>query len=115
MEYKRADRVADVLQRTIAELLYRRVRDPRLTKITITGVELTDDLRHARVFYCMVGTDSEKDLAASALAKAAPFIRREVGKRVHLKYLPSFTFSYDESFDYGEKIERLLRELRDDE
>ncbi|SMC20401.1 ribosome-binding factor A [Desulfacinum hydrothermale DSM 13146] len=115
MEYKRADRVADVLQRTIAELLYRRVRDPRLTKITITGVKLSDDLRYAKVFYCMTGTVEERDQAAAALDKATPFIRREVGQRVHMKYLPTLTFLYDESFDYGEKIERLLHELRHDE
>jgi len=114
-EYKRSQRVADLLQRVIAELLYRRVRDPRLARVTINGVDVTPDLRMARVYYCFVGTDEEKAPVADALERAKGFIRREVGLRVHLRYTPELVFHYDTSFEYSEKIDHLLRELRHDE
>lgn len=117
MSYKRSDRVADSVQREIADLLLRRVKDPRAAGVTVTAVEMTADLQHARVFYCVMGNpaDAEKQSAAAGLAKATGFIRQELGKRLHLRYLPQLTFHYDTSFDYGDKIERLLKELQQDE
>ncbi|MEJ5365836.1 MAG: 30S ribosome-binding factor RbfA [Desulfosoma sp.] len=114
MEYKRADRVADLLQRTVAEILLRRVRDPRLGKLTVTGVEVSADLRYAKIFYCFVGTPEERPQVAKALEKARAFIRREIGQRVELRYVPDIQFFYDTSFDYGEKIERLLHRIHEE-
>lgn len=117
MEYKRSDRVADLVQREIADLLLRRVKDPRVAGVTVTGVEMTDDLQHARVFYCVLGNppEAEKQTVAVGLSKATGFIRQELGKRLHLRYLPQLSFQYDTSFEYGDKIERLLKELHKDE
>jgi ribosome-binding factor A len=116
-EYKRADRIADVLQREIADLLLRRVKDPRVDGVTITGVKVSGDLQHARVFYCVMGSRQEegKEAVAAGLNKAKGFMRQELGKRLHMRYLPQLEFIYDASFDYGDKIERLLRELHRDE
>jgi ribosome-binding factor A len=117
MEYKRADRVADLLRREIAELLLRRVKDPRVERVTVTGIEVTDDLQHAKVFFCLMGsaTEEEKGSAALGLNNAKGFMRQELGKRLHLRYLPQLTFHYDGSFEYGDKIERLLKELQKNE
>ncbi len=115
LQYKRADRVADVLQRELADLLQRRIKDPRLHRVTVTGVELSDDLRLAKVFYCFLGESAEQEIVAQGLAQARGFIRRELGKRVYLKFLPELDFRYDPSFEYGAKIERILRELQTDE
>jgi ribosome-binding factor A len=115
MEFKRADRVADLLQREIAEVLYRSVKDPRLAGITISGVEVSSDLRHARVFYYARGGEADKKKVAEALAKAKSFIRRELGKRLHLRYLPDLHFFYDSSFDYSDKIDELLKKIAKDE
>lgn len=115
LQYKRADRVADVIQRELAELLQRRVKDPRLNRVTITGVEVTDDLRHARVFYCFLGEAAEQEAVAEGLTRARGFIRRELGKRVYLRFMPELAFHYDPSFEYGAKIERILKDLRSDE
>jgi ribosome-binding factor A len=117
MEYKRSDRVADVLQQEIADLLLRRVKDPRVQGVVLTGVEVSADLRHARIFYCITGTVSEtdKENATSGLNKAKGFMRQELGKRLSMKHLPQLDFRYDGSFEYGEKIERLLKELHKDE
>ena len=116
-EHKRCDRVADLLQRELAELLLRRVKDPRIEGVTITGVKVSRDLQHAQVFYCVMGSrDEERNAAvASGLEKARGFMRQELGKRLHMKHLPALEFRYDASFDYGDKIERLLKELHRDE
>jgi ribosome-binding factor A len=114
-EYKRSSRVADLLHQELAELLYRRIKDPRLNRITVTGVEMSDDLRHARIFYCLLGTEEEQQAVANGLQKASGFIRRELGGRLHLRYLPELDFRYDASFEYGAKIERLLKELHGEE
>lgn len=117
MEYKRSDRVADLLQREIADLLLRRVKDPRITSVTITGVKLTADLQHARVYYCIMGNpeESERKAVAEGLNKARGFMRQELGKRIHMRYVPQIEFQYDTSFEYGAKIEKLLKELHDNE
>lgn len=117
MEYKRADRVADLLRQEIADLLLRRVKDPRVGRVTVTGIEVSDDLQNAKVFFCLMGsaTEEEKKAAALGLNKAKGFMRQELGKRLHLRYLPQLTFHYDSSFEYGDKIERLLKELQKNE
>jgi len=117
MEYKRSDRVSDLLHREIADLLLRRVKDPRVVGVTLTGVEVTTDLQHARVFFCVTGS-SEKEAGEAAmegLNNARGFMRQELGKRLHMRHLPQLSFHYDTSFEYGEKIERLLGELHKDE
>jgi ribosome-binding factor A len=118
MDYKRSDRVADLLQREIAELVFRRLKDPRVANLTISGVKVTDDLRHARVFFCLMGRDAdqtERKSALAGLAKAAGFMRLELGRRLSLRYVPQLTFEYDTSFEYGDKMEKLLKELHTDE
>jgi ribosome-binding factor A len=117
MDYKRSDRVSDVLLKEIADLVFRRVKDPRVANITVTGVDVTPDLQHARVFYCvMTGSadDNAKREATAGLDKAKGFIRQELGKRLRLRYIPQLDFEYDTSFEYGDKIEKLLKDLRTD-
>jgi ribosome-binding factor A len=118
MEFKRSDRVSDQIHREIADIVLRRVKDPRVANLTITGVEVTPDLQHARVFFCIMGgtaDESVKKNAISGLENAKGFIRQELGKRLRLRYVPQFNFEYDISFDYGDKIERLLKELPKDD
>lgn len=117
-EYKRSDRVADLLHREIAELVFRRLKDPRVQNITISGVKVTDDLRNARVFFCIMARDADeaaKKNALSGLDKAKGFMRQELGSRLSLRYVPQLSFEYDTSFEYGDKMERLLKELHKDE
>lgn len=111
MDYKRSDRVADLLREEIAELLHRRVKDPRLARVTISSVEVSADLRHAKVYYCFIGGEQEAEPIARGLAKATGFLKIQLGKRVRLKRLPDLHFHYDTSFDYASKIDRLLRKL----
>ena len=118
MEFKRSDRVADLLHREIAEMVFRRLKDPRVANITISGVKVADDLRNARIFFCIMGLDVDEATRKNALAgldKAKGFIRQELGRRLSLRYVPQLEFEFDTSFEYGDKMERLLKELHKDE
>mgnify|MGYP000858043754 FL=1 len=117
MESKRPERVADLLQREVADILLRRVKDPRVSSVTVTAIEVSRDLQNATVFFCLTGTSDAAVLetALEGLNKAKGFMRQELGKRLRLRYVPQLAFRYDSSLDYGQKIERILKELHDHE
>ena len=113
--FKRADRVADLIKMEISDLLLKQVRDPRIGFVTITGVKVTDDLRTARIFFVELGKDQCSEEVQAGLGKAAGFLRRELGRRLQLRSVPELLFSYDPSFAYGNRIERLLSEIHQEE
>lgn len=109
--YKRAARVAGQIRMEVAEILLRKTKDPRLQAVTVTDVELTDDLRIARV-YVTVGKDGDEEAGVfSGLAKATGFIRGEVGRRLSLRYNPELLFCKDTSGSRGDRILALLDSL----
>ena len=112
LPYKRSQRVGDLLRQEIADIIMRKVKDPRIGFVTVTGVDLTDDLKIARVYISCLD-EKEKEVTLEILNSAKNFIRSEVGKRVRIKVLPSVEFRIDESLGYGDKIDRLLREIRE--
>ena len=111
VDFKRASRVSDLIKIEISDILLKRVRDPRIGPVTITGIKLTDDLRQARVFFVEMGRDTYSDETRAGLKKATSFLKRELGKRLQLRHIPEITFVYDESFAYGSRIEKLLAEI----
>ena len=111
MSYPRSARVGDQIKREISEIVQAELRDPGLGFVTITAVEVTADLKHASVYYSVLGTEEQKKSSGLALKRAAGFIQQQVGKRVRLKYLPALEFHYDRSLEYGEKIDRLLHQI----
>lgn len=113
MTFKRTDRIAELLRAEIAELIQRRVKDPRVGGITISTVEVSADLRHARVFYCVSGRDTEREEIATGLEQAKGFIKGQLGRRIHLRHTPDLQFIYDTSFDYADQIGQILRKLHD--
>jgi ribosome-binding factor A len=115
MNFKRADRVADLIKAEISDILLKRVRDPRVAHVTITGVKLTDDLRSARVFFVQMGESVCSEETMTGMRKATGFLKKELGKRLQLRYVPAITFVYDESFGYGSRIDRLLEEIKEKE
>ena len=115
MDFKRADRVADLIKQEISDILRREVHDPRLANLTVTDVKLTDDLRSARIYFVELGKDRASEGVEKGLAKAKGFLKRELGKRMQLRYIPELNFFYDPSFEYGSRIEKLLKEVRKDE
>lgn len=114
--HSRPERVGQEIQAAIGDLLARgMLRDPRIGYITITGVKVSPDLRVARVFYSMMGSEQERAETQKGLDAAKGFVRREVTSTVNLRVSPEIFFTFDESVGEGDKIDRLLREVRSKE
>lgn len=112
--FKRADRVADQIRKEVADILMRKIKDPRVRSVTVTDVDLTADLRVAHVFVTTMETDeAERDVFAG-LAKASGFIRAELGRRVTLRYLPELVFKKDLSGPRGDRVLALLDRIHDE-
>lgn len=113
MSSPRPARVAQQIQEEVARLLQRgAIKDPRVGFVTITGAEIDRELRHATVFYSLMGDDAAKEDTHRGLQSAAGFLRREVSKNLKLKHAPDLHFKFDASVEQGDKIERLLREVK---
>ena len=111
MQNYRPTRVAELLQSEIADLLLRQLKDPRLSMATISRVEVSPDLREARVYVSRVGDENEQKEAMEGFARAVGFIRSQLGKRVRLRYTPNLTFILDTAIADGVRISRLLHDL----
>jgi len=107
--FKRADRVSDQIKQEIADILMRKIKDPRIGFVTITDVETTDDLRIAKIFVSMYGEDKETTL--QGLKSASAFIRSELGRRMRLKFVPELLFRFDSTVEKGSHIMKLLHEI----
>ncbi len=107
----RSHRVGGQILREISHLLLTKVKDPRLKGITLTDVRVTKDLRHASVYYSLLGKDEQKREVQAGFESAKGFIRKEIGERLHLRYVPDIQFQYDTSLETGQKMERLLEKL----
>ena len=108
---QRTDRVDELLRQEIGAIVTRDVADPRVGFATITSVETTPDLRHARVWVSVIGQPAERDAAVAALQHAMPFIRHELGRTLRLKRIPDLHVHLDETADRGTRILRLLDEI----
>jgi ribosome-binding factor A len=109
---RRANRIGDQVLREMADLLMRRVKDPRVKGITLTGISVSNDLRFARVFYSLMG-DEERILEAQAgLDSAKGFIKREIGLRLALRHVPDIVFKHDPSLATADHMEKLFERIR---
>lgn len=113
MSRDRARRVAKHVQEELGLLLQRGLKDPRIGFVTVTGVELSPDLRSGKVFYSVMGTDEEKEETAAGLQAATGFLKREVAKALQLRWVPELRFVYDDTIERGARIEELLRQARE--
>lgn len=113
MDYKRSDRLGEVLKEEISMILLREVKDPRIGFITITKVMLSGDLRHARVYFTMYGEGKEREDASEALQHAGGYIRSRLGKRLRLRYIPDLVFRYDDSIEYARHMESVFEGLKE--
>ena len=109
--FKRSDKVAEAVHELVSELLVKGLKDPRIGFVTITGVKVTDDMRLATVYFTVIGTDEEKKATEQGLNSARTFIRKEMGKKFRMRYVPEVVFKYDASVEYGYRIESILKEI----
>jgi ribosome-binding factor A len=110
----RPQRIADQIRAEIGTLLARGLKDPGIGFVTVTAVRVTADLQLARVFYTTLGDDRARRETARALARALPFLRRQVAQRLRLRRAPELVFQYDETIEKQDRVEQLLREIRDE-
>lgn len=108
----RPDKVAETIRREVSIILHDELKDPRLGFVTITRAEITPDLRHAKVFYSVLGSDEEYKKTKEALDSAAGFIRRIITGRINLKFSPEILFREDRSTEYSVRIEEVLHQIR---
>ena len=113
MNEQRARRLADRIQVIVAEMLERRIKDPRLGFVTVTDVRVTGDLREATVFYTVMGDQAERESTAAALESATGIIRSEVGKQTGIKFTPTIAFVADAVPESAAHIEDLLKQARE--
>lgn len=111
MNFKRAERVGELIMAEMSDILLRSVKDPRLRAVTITAVKVTDDLRNAKIYFVEMGQDELNEDIQAGLTKARGFVRRELGHRLQLRFVPEILFVHDKSFGYGNRIERLLAQI----
>jgi ribosome-binding factor A len=104
-------RVSELIRTMLVDLLHTQFNDPRLEGITITQVTVTPDTTRADVYYTVLGDEEARRTAREGLESASGRLRREVGARTRLRNTPALVFHWDQSLDYGERIEQLLDEL----
>ncbi|MBI2187903.1 MAG: 30S ribosome-binding factor RbfA [Acidobacteria bacterium] len=111
----RPDRVGDQIRQELSELLTRgAVHDPGIGFITLTRVQVSADLQHARVFYTSMGDEKARRETSQALERATPFFRRHLGARLRLRRVPELEFRFDQSIEQQDRIEQILRDLHEE-
>lgn len=111
MRFKRSQRIQELIHEEISKLVQKGLKDPRIGFATITKVEVTDNLKLAKVFVSVMGTEKEKVDTLDGLNSAKGYIRNTLGKNLYLKYLPELEFRQDQNAEHVEKISRILNEL----
>lgn len=107
----RIDRISEEVRRELSDIIQNDVKDPRLPEfVSVTGVRVVKDLKHAKVYISVLGTPEQKQEAIKALIHAAGFIRREIGHRVRIRYTPELHFELDDSIEHGIRINQLISE-----
>ncbi|MGH9939380.1 MAG: 30S ribosome-binding factor RbfA, partial [Blastocatellia bacterium] len=105
-------RLAEELKNEISAIIAQEVKDPRVGFATVTEVEVSPDLRHARVLVSVLGSPQEKQETFDALVRATGYIRRLIGARIRLRHTPELNFAYDGSIEHGDRMMRLFDEIK---
>jgi len=109
---RRTERVSEALLEALSELLLREVKDPRIGTVTLTRVDVSADLRQAKVGYCTLGDEAARERALRGLESAARYLQGKVARLLHLRNTPEIHFRYDDAFEKADEIERLLKSVR---
>jgi len=107
-DFSRTLRVAEQVQRELADLIRLEVKDPRVGMVTLTGVEVAPDYSHAKVYFTLLGNAAQAESATEGLNHAAGFLRRELGRRIKLRITPQLHFHFDESVERGMRLSKLI-------
>ncbi len=111
----RVEKVQEFIKQEVSKIILNELKDPRIGFVTVTQVDVTGDLRSAKIFVSLMGNDDQKAATWTALQNSLGFIRSEVGKRIRLRMTPELTFQLDQSLDYSTKIQELLIKIKEEE
>ena len=112
MSQQRSERVAEAIRKEISQIIHNELKDPRIGFITITRVEVTDDLRYAWVYFSILGTTGDRRKTLEGLNHAAGFLRSQIGQRLRLRFTPELRFKFDRSIEYSAHIAEVLEKLK---
>ena len=115
MTTQRQARVQELIKEEVSDILRRELKDPRLGFVTVTDAEVTADLRHAKVFVSIMGSDEEKTAGMAVLKRAEHFVRQSLGRRISIKVLPEIDFRRDDSAERGAHMMELLEQIKHDD
>lgn len=104
--------MGETIHQEISQLLIRGLKDPRIGFVTITSVDVSSDLRHAKVYYTVIGDEQAREDSTAGLKSSTSYIRQQLGRQLRLRHIPEIVFEYDGSVEYGNRIESLLREVK---
>ena len=107
----RIEKLQELIKQEVGKMLLYDIKDPRIGFVTVTEVEMTGDLREAKIFVSIMGNDEQIKNSMEGLQSALGFIRREIGKRIRLRFTPEISFAPDKSLDYSEHIQKLLLKI----
>ncbi|MBR4384042.1 MAG: 30S ribosome-binding factor RbfA [Selenomonadaceae bacterium] len=110
----RIEKLQELIKQEIGKMLLNEIKDPRIGFVTVTDVEMTGDLREAKIFVSVMGGAEQLKTSFEGLNSALGFIRREIGKRIRLRFTPEISFAPDTSLDYGDHIQKLLLQVEGD-
>ena len=108
----RPESVGRLIREIVSDLVQHRLKDPRLGFVTLTGVDVTRDLKTARIYVSVMGDPTTREDSLAALASATPFLRKEMGQRIRLRHTPELLFVYDDSLERGARIDKILDDLK---
>ena len=111
----RSNRVGEQMKKELGDIIGRKIKDPRIGFVTVTDVEVTGDLQQATVYITVLGDEEQRENTLRGLSKAKGFIRSEIGQRIRLRKTPELLFEFDESINTGNRIESLIRDLKERE
>ena len=111
MSGRRTERLAEEIREAVAVIIGRELKDPRIGFVTVTWVELTADLRTARIHVGVLGDSGQREKTLVGLRQAAGFVRREVGRRVRMRHTPELSFHFDAGLEATERVARILDQV----
>ena len=110
----RIEKLQELIKQEMSKMLLREIKDPRIGFVTVTDVEMTGDLREAKIFVSIMGNDEQVKESMKGLQSALGFIRREIGRRIKIRFTPEISFALDTSLDYSEHIQKILLDIEKD-
>ncbi|MFC2336506.1 MAG: 30S ribosome-binding factor RbfA [Negativicutes bacterium] len=111
----RMERVQELMKQELSKIILQDLKDPRIGFVTVTAVDVSSDLRNAKVYVSLMGSEQQIADSWRGLQSSRGFLRREIGHRVRLRYTPELTLELDKSVDYGVHIQELLQQIKKDE